>query len=511
MTSPKSSLAAETVSSPQIIGVQKDVLSEQPSFVSEVDVHVSHPCDPLNETPARAKHRLSIAESSNDFELPPETQITDHATKDDPTGVIPRSESFEVQSDHADNALQVEPIDDEKTIGEYDQHDATDNHSHDFVRTPSHRISCSTLCPSPASDRDSLLDLSASTASSVSSISGRSISSQPSEAGFTTKKRGYMRPQATNFSESAKSRESVLNLGSIAHLQYYFARTGLLDGKGGQFARKTSEARAASFNASRNSSGEHDRSVTADGSGTPDRGTTPEHDAEWEREFSMLPPTVSTYNQKPAYIQPPPDLTMLRRELTESLENALKCLKETDPDDNEDDAQGWYEIQGLHLLDVITLAIRAAKNYYTAHSQYQRLHAIKSERAIRRELYQVLEILKRMATRNFAGGLRQNEKVEILTWIVGISELIQTEIDEEKREVAERERWSWRHGDWTGREREREHAFMKCFVNDPESLPEWSQPAAGQSDDGLVQPTKFLQYFQDGLQLVQLHNASTLR
>ena len=27
-------------------------------------------------------------------------------------------------------------------------------------------------------------------------------------------------------------------LGSIAHLQYYFARTGLLDGKGGQMAKK---------------------------------------------------------------------------------------------------------------------------------------------------------------------------------------------------------------------------------------------------------------------------------
>jgi hypothetical protein len=47
-----------------------------------------------------------------------------------------------------------------------------------------------------------------------------------------------MRPHGTDFAASARSRESVLSLGSIAHLQYYFARTGLLDGKGGQLARK---------------------------------------------------------------------------------------------------------------------------------------------------------------------------------------------------------------------------------------------------------------------------------
>jgi hypothetical protein len=167
------------------------------------------------------------------------------------------------------------------------------------------------------------------------------------------------------------------------------------------------------------------------------------------------------------------------------------------------DTQGWFEIQGLHLLDITTLAIRAAKNYYTAHSQYQRLHSIKSERQIRSELYQVLEILKRMATRNFAGGLRQAEKVGILTWIVGISELIQTEIDQEKLEAEEREKWVWRTGDWTGRERQREYEFIKSFIENPEALPEWLEPSP--TDDAAL-PTPFLKYLQNGLQLVKLHN-----
>jgi hypothetical protein len=112
----------------------------------------------------------------------------------------------------------------------------------------------------------------------------------------------------------------------------------------------------------------------------------------------------------------------------------------------------------------------------------------------------VLEILKRMAARNFAGGLRQNEKVAILTWIVGISELIQAEINEEKREVEQRTGWVWRTGDWTGRERERELAFIKSFIENPNDVPEWTKP------ESTSQPSPFLTYFASGLELVKLHN-----
>ena len=47
-----------------------------------------------------------------------------------------------------------------------------------------------------------------------------------------------MRPQGTSFADSARNRDSVMSLGSIAHMQYYFARTGLLDGKGAQLAKE---------------------------------------------------------------------------------------------------------------------------------------------------------------------------------------------------------------------------------------------------------------------------------
>jgi hypothetical protein len=108
-----------------------------------------------------------------------------------------------------------------------------------------------------------------------------------------------------------------------------------------------------------------------------------------------------------------------------------------------------------------------------------------------------------MAARNFAGGIRQGEKVEILTWIVGISELIQSEIDQEKQEQEEREKFRWRTGDWVGKEREREELFLRSFMDNPEAMPAWTNP----SDAGDANlPTPFLKYFQNGLRLVHLHN-----
>jgi hypothetical protein len=108
-----------------------------------------------------------------------------------------------------------------------------------------------------------------------------------------------------------------------------------------------------------------------------------------------------------------------------------------------------------------------------------------------------------MASRNFAGGIRQSEKVEILTWIVGISELIQSEIDQEKKEQEEREKLRWRTGDWSGREREREELFLRSFMDRPEEMPAWANPMDA-GDANL--PTPFLKFFHNGLRLATLHN-----
>jgi hypothetical protein len=216
-------------------------------------------------------------------------------------------------------------------------------------------------------------------------------------------------------------------------------------------------------------------------------------------------------------------MTVLRRELRESLQEASQHLRElekgftvdsigTSDGDNRAraasvtakrhsaDGPGWHEIQGLNLLDVVTLAIKAAKNYYTAHEEPQRLYAIKSERAIRKELYEVLEVLKRVAIRNFANGVQPHEVSRIKAWVKGIGNLLDTEEEKESIERQERESWSWRHGDWTGKERERELLFLKTFDSSVEPLPDWTEPEEGEL------PTPFLKELQTGLRLVRLHN-----
>ena len=164
-------------------------------------------------------------------------------------------------------------------------------------------------------------------------------------------------------------------------------------------------------------------------------------------------------------------MPVLRRELKEALQDACKVLEETQKNDGnsqsgEEEGNGFYEIQGLHLLDLITLAIRAAKNYYTAHSNPQKLYAMRSEKDIRADLYRVLDVLKRMASRNFRGGMRMSELTDIILWIESIDTLIKREEQWEQQEAAEREAMIWREGDWTSREREREWLFLKSFDSD---------------------------------------------
>lgn len=388
------------------------------------------------------------------------------------------------------------------------------------------------VSPSLAINACPQLDRSVSTASSVSSVSGRSSSSRLSDSGLPGRRRGYMRPEGTKFADSAMHRESVQNLGTIAHLQYYFARTGLLDGKGAQLAKSRKSGGASTDSVATGVDGlplpsplsptfERGELMLGDSNAGDGLVESPIDDGDggssWGdyEEPMMLPPTVSTYKSIPVYVPPPPDMVVLRRELREAMTDALQLLKELDKGQAtgekdgatasaavETESQGWYEIQGLHFLDIVTLAIRAAKNYYTAHEQPRRLYSIKSERQIRKELYEVLDILKKMATRNFAGGVKPHERDAILVWSSGIGKLLDTEEEKERIDLEEREKWRWREGKWTGKERERELLFLRSFDPNSEELPEWTEP----TEDSQL-PTPFLKELQNGLRLVHLHNA----
>lgn len=317
-----------------------------------------------------------------------------------------------------------------------------------------------------------------------------------------------------------------MSLGSIAHLQYYFARTGLLDGKGGQLAKELKKTRARSgspFDAAPQSYDSSDIERSCDDNA---ESAIEDHESGqvWD-DSMMLPPTVSTYSHRVQYLPPPPDSEMLRNDLSKALQEADKVLKqvqettkdldswkqsesseseenpETDDPSTLEIPSGWHEIQGMNILDVVTLAIRAAKIYYTTHEHPQRLYSIKSERQIREELLGVLDVLKRMAGRNFVGGIKYKELRIMRDWVRGIESFIAEEQLMEKQEAKDRQGWKWLEGSWTGRERERECLFMCSFL--PEgTLPEWTI-----SDQANDHSTPFLLSLRSGLTLVTLQNA----
>lgn len=318
-----------------------------------------------------------------------------------------------------------------------------------------------------------------------------------------------------------------MSLGSIAHVQHYFARTGLLDGKGGQSGGK--RRRVNGQNADEESSCEiatYDENTDPEAlAGASMMGASMYDDeqvAASDVNNIMLPPTFSTYKHKPDLSQPPPDMTVLRTELSDALDSARKVLEDMARSDmphttQEDDSstsqtqnQGWYELQGLHMLDIVTLAIRAAKNYYTCHSDTQRLYTLKSEREIRAELYQVLEVLKRIASRNFRGGTRPDEQRDILRWVESIDVLLKREDAQEKQEQEMMQQWTWLRGDWEGKERERERLFLSSFDPSDPPLPEWTAPISTSQTEG-AESNAFLSSLRTGLRLIHLHNRLVAR
>ncbi|KAJ5928852.1 hypothetical protein N7466_007808 [Penicillium verhagenii] len=385
--------------------------------------------------------------------------------------------------------------------------------------------------PSPSIPATPAISSYSSPDRTFSSGSSHSVSSATSADARSTvstssRRHGYTRALGAEFAESARHRDSVMSLGSIAHLQYYFARTGLLDGKTGRGkeAKKKNGENVPRLLITPNE-GHIDDFVAS----PSDMNESPEFDPNDDEEV-MLPPTVSTYSIKTHHIPPPPSLITLRRDLQVALEKAdsnIQAIEEGaeprtresfraslspgDVPDTEDDParqiptpQTKEEAQGMCILDDVTMAIRAAKIYYTTHPYPDRLASLKSEREIRKDLFHVLDVLKRWAARHFACGLRPEERDVIQGWISGVRTMLVREKALEDLEAQERENWDWAQGDWTGRERSREESFLRSLMPEGHTLPEWTPI----EDDATIEslPTPFLEHFRDGRILVQLHN-----
>lgn len=335
-----------------------------------------------------------------------------------------------------------------------------------------------------------------STSSLTSSSNLSSVSKATSISSTTSRRRGYVRPQGATFAPSAKNRDSVMSLGSIAHLQYYFARTGLLDGRTGQFVRKKEN-------------GEYDipklsvRTPTETlASPIEDEGALLWEAAKEDGEDIMLPPTVSTYRSGTQYVPPPPSQQVLKRDLVESLENALHALEASEQSSKgeETPTQGFYELEGLQILDTTTLAIRAARQYYTHHPNPQRLASIKPDAEIRKQLYEVLEVLKKLAARNFAGGMREDERLTILVWVSDVGMMIDREAKLEENERRQRKHWQWiDDSNWIGDHEGRLGDFLSFLLQEADVPDVDFRP---ELDD------KFWHSFIDGKRLIRMHNAA---
>lgn len=287
-----------------------------------------------------------------------------------------------------------------------------------------------------------------------------------------------------------------MSLGSIAHLQYYFARTGLLDGKGGQMAKKKDN-------------GEYDipRFSLAANQDVMESPIEDEVQAMWEAAQEdgadvMLPPTVSTYSHRPNNTTPPPDQKTMKKELVEALENALQAVESCERsmmEDPSEQSQGFYEIQGLHVLDTATQAIRAARVYYTLHPNPQRLNSIKSDQELRRDLYSVLDVLKKCAARGFAGGFREDERLSVLVWVSDVGMMIDQEAKLEEADKSERKDWLWMDGSkWIDRDRERDINFLEFLLK-------------GAGKGANENNPNYFRNLADGRDLVQMHNAAVKR
>lgn len=287
-----------------------------------------------------------------------------------------------------------------------------------------------------------------------------------------------------------------MSLGSIAHLQYYFARTGLLDGRSGQFVRKKENGEYDIPKLSvRPSSGSFESPIE-------DEGALLWEAAKEDGEDIMLPPTVSTYRSGTQYVPPPPSQQALKRELVDSLENALHALEATESANKSEETptQGFYELEGLQILDTTTLAIRAARQYYTHHPNPQRLASIKSDPEIRKQLYEVLEVLKKMASRNFAGGLREEERLTILVWVSDIGMMIDREAKLEESERRKRRQWQWiDDSNWLDDQEGRRLDFLSFLLQEVDA-----------SDENICSELndKFWHSLTDGKKLISMHNAA---
>lgn len=222
-----------------------------------------------------------------------------------------------------------------------------------------------------------------------------------------------------------------------------------------------------------------------------------------DEDFMHIPPTTSTYNPKRSNLPPPPDPEVLRGHLREALAITKRAWEQApitgEAVDPEAKSSG-LELSGIDVVELATSAVRAAKAYYYT-TDITRVGA-KSEKALREDFIAILDALKRMShlredLEENDGSVTAEEKAQVVSWISSVEDCLAQEessIGEIRRKCRE-----WSEGDWTGREMERNHAFLSFFDPSPTPLP------APPKDE--TYPNEFLKELQNGLRLILIHNS----
>ncbi len=116
-----------------------------------------------------------------------------------------------------------------------------------------------------------------------------------------------------------------------------------------------------------------------------------------------------------------------------------------------------------------------------------------------------MDVLKRMATRNFSSGMKTEERETMENWVAGVYDMLKQEEAMEETERKQRASWIWLDDHWSGTDFEREYAFMKSMDPEADTLPEFVSVDDVSDDESL--PTEFLKEMRTGMRLVKLHNA----
>ncbi|GAO49745.1 hypothetical protein SAICODRAFT_10347 [Saitoella complicata NRRL Y-17804] len=256
-------------------------------------------------------------------------------------------------------------------------------------------------------------------------------SSSPSSSIRTNRRKGYIKPQETPFANSARSRSSVMALGSIQHLQHFFAKST-------RIFRGTYKPQKSSSLASTPDRGRD--SAYASLIGSSDIMSSPtcyasyddvqeEYEDENEESNAESDDEVPLPPEEKRVEHPPPLAAELapgrfRQDLIHALDLCKSAWFPSSPPtataENTEEAENEVEeSEDMGLVRLAISAIRAARTYSR--------HSTSPFPGIDKPSLDTLAVLQGIAVRDANPPINSVERESVKTWIEGIEARLATE------------------------------------------------------------------------------------